>query len=54
MKRVAPILLGLVVLAGAKKKAMAGGHHSSHEQRRQRFEERAREWHIREHEALAE
>ena len=55
MKRVAPVLLALVFLAGAKKKAMmAGGHHHSHEQRRQRFEERAREWHTKEHEALTE
>ena len=55
MKRVAPILVGLFVLAGAKKKAMmAGGHHGSHDERRQRWEERARAWHRAEHEALAE
>jgi hypothetical protein len=54
MKRVAPVLLGLFVLAGAKKKAMAGGHRSSHEQRRQHFEERARAWHLKEHEVLAD
>ena len=53
MKRVAPILLGLVVLAGAKKKAMTAGGHS-HEQRRQHWEERARAWHKAEHETLAE
>lgn len=51
MKRVAPIVLGLVALAGMKKKAMmAGGHHGSHDQRHQRWEERARAWHAREHE----
>ena len=55
MKRVAPILLGLVVLAGAKKKAsMAGGHHGLHDDRRQRFEEKARAWHLREHQTMAE
>ena len=54
MKRVAPILLGLVVLAGTKKKAMMAGGHSHHEQRRQHWEERARAWHKAEHEALAE
>lgn len=53
MKRVAPILLTLFVLGGAKKKAMAG-HHGSREERRQRFEEKVREWHLREHEAMAE
>lgn len=53
MRRVAPILLALFVLAGAKKKAMAG-HHGPRDERRQRFEERAREWHRREHEAMAE
>ena len=37
MKRVAPILVGLFVLAGVKKRAMmAGGHHGSHDERRQR------------------
>lgn len=55
MKRVAPILVGLFVLAGARKKAMmAGGHHGSHDERRQRWEQRARAWHRAEHEALAE
>lgn len=53
MKRVAPALLALFVLAGAKKKTMAG-HHGSREQRRQHFEEKARAWHLREHEAMAE
>jgi hypothetical protein len=51
MKRVAPIMLGLAVLAAAKKKAMmAHGHDGSHHQRRQRWEERTRAWHQREHE----
>ncbi len=55
MKRVAPVLLAVFVLAGAKKKAMtAGGHHGSREERRARFEEKARAWHLREHEAMAE
>lgn len=53
MKRVAPILLSLLVVAGAKKKAMAG-HHPTREQRRQHFEEKARAWHLREHEAMVE
>ncbi len=54
MKRVAPILLALFVLAGAKKKALAGHDHPTREQRRQHFEEKARSWHLREHEAMAE
>ncbi len=55
MKRVAPILLGLALVAGAKKKAMmAAGHHPSREERRQHFEDKARAWHLKEHEAMAE
>jgi hypothetical protein len=54
MKRVAPILLALCVLAVAKKKAMAGHDQPTREQRRQHFEEKARAWHLREHEAMAE
>lgn len=50
MKRVVPILLALLVLAGAKKKAMGSQHHS-HDERRRRFEERARAWHQAEHDA---
>lgn len=50
MKRVAPVLLVLFLLAGFKKKAMAG-HRRSHDDRKQRFEERARAWHRAEHEA---
>ena len=53
MKRVAPVLLAVTMLAVMKKKAMRfAGHHHSHEERRQRFEERARQWHAREHERL--
>jgi hypothetical protein len=54
MKRVAPILLALFVLAGAKKRGMAGHDHPTREQRRQHFEEKARAWHLREHESMAE
>lgn len=56
MKRVVPILFGLLVVAGAKKKAMiaAGHQHPTREQRRQHFEEKARAWHLKEHEAMAE
>lgn len=53
MKRVAPILIALFALAGAKKKAMSG-HHGTREDRRRQFEERARAWHLKEHETMAE